>query len=85
VIAHQGIVSFAKCSCRIAAESKDAMILELGVKYTVTGEVPNCSVNRDKWLAVVNMVMNLWVPLNSRKLLSIHGTHLLKEVLFPLI
>jgi len=57
-------------------------MLELGVKCTVTGEVPNCSVDRDKWLAVVNMVMNLWIPLNSGKLFSIYGTHLLKEVLF---
>jgi len=61
------------------------MILELRVKCSVTGEVPNCSVDRDKWLAVVNMVMNLWVPLNEGKLLSIYGTRLLKEVLLPFI
>jgi hypothetical protein len=52
-------MSFAKCSFRIAVESKEAMILEVGVKCSVTGEVPNCSVDRNKWLAVVNTVMNL--------------------------
>jgi hypothetical protein len=83
VIAHQRVVSFAKYSFRIAVESKEAMILELGVKCTVTGEVTNCSVERDKYLAVVNKVMNLWVPLNSGKLLSIYGAHLLKKFLFP--
>jgi hypothetical protein len=59
VIANQRVVSFAKYSFRIAVESKEAMILELGVKCTVTGEIPNCSVDREKWLAVVNTVMNL--------------------------
>ena len=52
------------------------------MKCTVTGEVPNCSFDRDKWLAVVNKVMNLGVPLISGKLLSIYGTHHLKKVLF---
>ena len=67
MIAHQRVMPFAKCDFSIPVESKETMLLGLGVKFTVTGEVPNCLVDKDKWLAVVYIVMNLWVPLNSGK------------------
>ena len=81
---HQRVVSFVKYSFRIAFESKEAMVLELGVKCIVTGEVSNYSVDRDKWLAVVNTAMNLWVPLNSGKLLSYIRDSTSEEDPFPL-
>jgi hypothetical protein len=83
MIAYQRVVSFVKYSFRIVVEWKEVMILELSVKCIVTEKVSNCSVDRDKWLAVVNMAMNIRVSLNSGKLLSIYGTRLLKKVLFP--